>query len=165
MARVSRIFIDYAPYHIYLRGNQKQDVFRSDEDFIKYLCMLKKAKRKYEVSLYAYCLMSNHIHLLIEVLHSRNISKFMHWLNRGYACYFNKEYSKVGHVWQGRFQNRPILKGQYLINVSTYIENNPVRAGIVNDPAEYTWSSYRERCLLTKKNILDPIKIDCSLMV
>jgi len=86
----------------------------------------------------------------------------MHWINRGYTAYFNAKYDKVGHLWQGRFKSNPIVKGQYLINAATYIENNPVRAGIVNDPANYKWSSYKERCLLAERNILDPLKMDCS---
>ena len=162
MPRFSRIFIDNACYHITTRGNQQQEVFRSNEDHEKHIHMLKKAKRKYGILLYAYCLMPNHIHLLIETFSSRNISNFMHWLNRGYTAHFNTKYHKVGHLWQGRFQSRPIIKGQYLVNVATYIENNPVRAAMVNDPADYKWSSYRERCLLSKKHILDPLKMDCS---
>lgn len=162
MPRCSRAFIDYACYHITTRGNQQQDVFNVDADYKRYLAMLVKAKRKYDISLYAYCLMTNHIHLLIQAHLSRNISSFMHWLNRGYTAYFNAKYSKVGHLWQGRFDSRPILKGQYLINVATYIENNPVRAGVVDDPADYEWSSYRERCLLSKGSILDPMRMDLS---
>jgi len=162
MPRSSRIFIDHACYHISIRGNQQQEVFYLNDDFKKYLSILKKAKRKYKIFLYTYCLMSNHIHLLVETLPSKNISKFMHWLNRGYTAYFNHKYNKTGHLWQGRFHSHPIIKGQYLINVATYIENNPVRAGIANDPANYEWSSYRERCLLWKKNILDEMKLDCS---
>ena len=87
----------------------------------------------------------------------------MHWLNRGYTAYFNAKYNKAGHLWQGRFKSNPIIKGQYLINVATYIENNPVRANMVNDPEDYTWSSYRERCLFENKNLLDPITLDLSV--
>jgi len=162
MARSSRIFVDNACYHIIARGNQQQNIFLCAEDYEKYLSMVKKAKRKYGIFLYAYCLMTNHVHLLIEAIKSKNMSKFMHWISRGYTAYFNAKYGKTGHLWQGRFQSRPIVKGQYLINAAVYIENNPVRAGIVNDPADYPWSSYRERCLLTANNRLDEIKIDCS---
>jgi putative transposase len=162
MARCSRTFIDNAVYHLRSRGNQKQDIFFSREDYLKYINILIRAKRKYELLLYAYCLMDNHIHLLIQASRARDISTFMHWLNRGYTAYFNTKYSKVGHLWQGRFKSAPVIKGQYLINVATYIENNPVRAGIVNDPAQYEWSSYRERCLLSDEKILDPLTMDCS---
>jgi len=106
--------------------------------------------------------MNNHVHLLIEANNASNISKFMHWINRGYTAYFNAKYKKTGHLWQGRFRSRPIVKGRYLINTALYIEDNPVRKKIVSDPAGYAWNSYRERCLLTEKSILDELKIDCS---
>lgn len=164
MARCSRILIDNASYHITARGNQQQHIFLCAEDYEKYLSMVKKAKRKYRIFLYAYCLMKNHVHMLIEAIKSKDISKFMHWVNRGYTAYFNAKYGKTGHLWQGRFQSSPIVKGQYLINAATYIENNPVQAGIVNDPADYPWSSYRARCLLANNNIVDEMKIDCRYM-
>jgi len=161
MINPTRSFIDNACYHITTRGNQRQNIFFDPQDRLRYLSILKKAKRKYGILLYSYCLMSNHIHILIQASHSRNISKFMHWVNRGYTAYFNAKYEQSGHLWQGRYRSCPIVKGQYLINTATYIENNPVRAGIANDPSDYIWSSYRERCLFVKKNMLDPLKMDC----
>jgi len=122
--------------------------------------MLKKALKKYSVALYAYCLMPNHVHLLIEPKDVHGMSKCMHWVNRGYTAYFNAKYEKVGHLWQGRFKSKPIIKGRYLINCATYIECNPVRANLVEDPLDYQWSSYKERCLLTDKSILDVITVD-----
>lgn len=162
MSRISRIFIDHACYHVITRGNQKQSIFKEEADFIKYLSILRRAKRKYDVSLYAYCLMPNHIHLLIDSVNSRAISKFMHWINRGYTAYFNTKYNKVGHLWQGRFISKPIVKGRYLIHCATYIEANPIRANLVTDIAEYKWSSYRERCLIEDVGILDTMKIEWS---
>jgi len=159
MARLSRAFLDYSCYHIIVRGNQKQNVFIDNEDFSKYLYTLKKAKRKYKIMLYSYCLMPNHVHLLIEVEKVRNMSKFMHWLNRGYAEYFNVKYQKVGHVWQGRFKSKPILKGQYLVHCANYIECNPIRANITDDIINYEWSSYKERCLLSKIELLDELLV------
>ncbi len=163
MPRSSRLFIDNACYHLRTRGNQKQNVFLNEQDYQKCLEIIKRAKSKYNIHLYAYCLMTNHFHLLIQTFQARNISKFMQWINRGYTAYFNAQYKKVGHLWQGRFQSSPIVKGQYLVNVATYIENNPVRAGIANDPVNYKWSSYQERCIFTKKYLVDPIKLDCSI--
>jgi putative transposase len=87
------------------------------------------------------------------------MSKCMQSLNRGYTAYYNNQYQMVGHLWQGRFKSKPILKGAYLINCATYIEYNPVRAGIVQDPANYLWSSYRERCLIAQKDMLDEIRV------
>jgi putative transposase len=103
--------------------------------------------------------MANHAHLLIELEQARTMSKFMQSLNRGYSAYFNSKYQTVGHVWQGRFKSRPIIKGQYLIHCANYIEHNPIRAGIITDVANYSWSSYKERCLLANKKILDEIKV------
>lgn len=162
MSRISRIFIDHASYHIITRGNQKQRIFNSNEDYLKYLFILKRAKKKYAVVLYAYCLMPNHVHLLISARCARDMSKFMHWINRGYTAYFNTRYEKVGHLWQGRFISKPIIRGSYLIHCATYIEANPVRANIIDDIASYEWTSYRERCLLVNSNIIDEMKIEYS---
>lgn len=160
MPKAARAFIEHACYHIITRGNQKQKVFHEKRDFEKYLCMLKRSCKKYEVCLYAYCLMPNHTHLLVDPAKSAYLSKFMHWLNRGYTAYYNAKYSLVGHLWQGRFKSKPILKNQYLIHCSNYIEANPVRANMVKDIAGYPWSSYNERCLASKKSLIDEIIID-----
>ena len=160
MARITRTFLPNGCYHIIVRGNQKKEVYKEKEDYKKYLDILRRAKKKYEILLYAYCLMPTHPHLLIESRIGRAISSFMHWINRGYTAYFNAKYEKVGHLWQGRFISKPILKGRYLINCANYIEENPVRAKLVGDIADYEWSSYRERCLMTEKSILDEIKIE-----
>lgn len=159
MTRLARTLIDHCCYHIIARGNQKQIVFRNADDFLKYLQIVKKSKSKYAILLYSYCLMPNHVHLLIEVGMARNMSKFMHWINRGYTEYFNSKYQKVGHLWQGRFKSKPILKGQYLIHCSNYIENNPVRGGLAMDIANYEWNSYSERCFASRKNLLDEITV------
>ena len=164
MARLSRVYIDNACYHITVRGNRKKQVFLDEIDHLRCLHIIRKAKKVYGTPIYAYCLMPNHIHLLIDPHDSRKISSFMHWVNRGYTAYFNSRYTTVGHLWQGRFQSRPIIKGAYLINCATYIEMNPVRANIVKNPEDYAWSSYRERCFGNKNDsgILDEIEIEYS---
>jgi len=160
MPRMPRVFMSYACYHVITRGNQKQIIFKDTDDFCNYLKMLKKALRENNILIYSYCLMPNHTHLLIEPKCLSDMSNCMHWLNRGYTAYFNAKYEKVGHLWQGRFKSKPIIKGRYLINCANYIEENPVRAGIVSDPSDYRWSSYRERCLLYDKTLLDDIIIN-----
>ncbi len=116
---------------------------------------MRRSKRKYGISVYAYCLMPNHVHMLVEASPSQNISKFMQWLSRGYTAYFNAKHKKVGHLWQGRFIGKPVLKGDYLIQCATYIEGNPVRAEMVVNMADYRWSSYRGRCLsMTSKGMI-----------
>jgi hypothetical protein len=100
--------------------------------------------------------------MLINSERSKNISKFMHWLNRGYTAYFNTKYSVVGHLWQGRFISKPIVTGYYLIHCATYIEANPVRGRLIDDIASYRWSSYQERCLISNFNIIDQMRVEYS---
>ncbi len=142
-----RLIVDEGCYHIMTRGNRKQKTFRADEDFHRYMGMLIKYKKKYKFRLYGYCLMPNHVHLIGEVV-GKNLSKFMHGLNRSYVIYFNKTYDKVGHLWQDRFKSKLIVKDKYLIDCINYVELNPVRAGLVESPHEYIWSSYRERNMM-----------------
>ena len=147
MAIKTRLVLNNGCYHITTRGNQRQKVFLCEEDYEKYLTMLKKYKRKYTFRLYGHCLMPNHIHLIGEIDKKENLTKFMQGINRAYTAYFNKTYRKVGHLWQGRFKSKIITKDEYLINSINYIELNPVRANIVRFPQEYRWSSYTERNL------------------
>ncbi|MDD4956290.1 MAG: transposase [Candidatus Omnitrophica bacterium] len=158
MPRIPRIYIDNVCYHIMARGTQKNKVFMSSDDRSTYLELLLRAKRKYRISVYAYCLMPNHVHLLVEPPEPYKISKFMHWLNRGYSTYFNVKYGKYGHLWQGRFRSKPILKGDYLLQCASYIEANPIRSNLSNNLHEYHWSSYKERCTFGDMNILDGMK-------
>lgn len=158
MPRLPRVLIENACFHAMTRGNQKQKVFFDKTDYELYLNILRKAKLRYGVRLYSYCLMPNHVHLLVDPKVAYDVSWFMHWINRGYAAYFNKTYNKVGHVWQGRFASKPIIKDEYLLNCSEYIEANPVRAGLVSAVSDYQWSSYRERNQMSgRKRFIDEI--------
>ena len=147
MAKSSRILLDNACYHITTRGNQKQRVFLDAEDYQVYLFKLRKYKTQHGFMLYGFCLMPNHVHLMGEPKVKRNLSKFMQSLNRSYTAYFNKKYSKVGYLWQGRFRSKVIVKDDYLIDCIQYIELNPVRADLSKAPGDYQWSSHKERAL------------------
>lgn len=161
MARTARIFIENACNHILTRGNQKRAVFINEDDFEKYTALLHKYKLKYGCLIYGYCFMPNHIHLVLESpLGVKAMSSFMHCLNQSYAMGFNVTYEKVGHLWQNRYKNFVVLKDSYLYNLITYIEYNPVRAGIVSSPGDYAWSSYGARVLGSKSIILD--KLSCG---
>jgi putative transposase len=142
-----RLLIKNACYHITVRGNQRQKVFFDEKDYKRYLLILRKFKRKFGFLLYGYCLMPNHIHLIGNPKLCANMAKFMQGLSRAYTAYFNKRYKKVGHLWQGRFKSKVIVKDNYLINCIHYVEFNPVRAKIVNSAGESPWSSYQERLL------------------
>lgn len=141
----TRIFIENACYHIYARGNQKQLIFIEEGDFEFYLKQLKHYKIKYSFHLYGYCLMPNHIHLMGRPVVPKKLSNFMQCLQRSYTAYYNKKYSKVGHLWQGKFKAKLIAKDQYALDCISYIETNPVRAKLVNNPKDYIFCSYSER--------------------
>ncbi|MFH1478683.1 MAG: transposase [Candidatus Omnitrophota bacterium] len=147
-----RLLIKNSCYHIIARGNQKQVIFKSNLDYEEYLKRISHYKVKYQFKLYSFCLMPNHIHMIGQIEKEKNLSKFMHGLNRSYTAYFNEKYNKVGYLWQGRFKSKIITKDKYLIDCLTYIELNPVRANIVTTPYEYKWSSYKERVLKITSN-------------
>ncbi|MFA6217519.1 MAG: transposase [Candidatus Omnitrophota bacterium] len=155
MVNVKRLLLDGCCYHIITRGNQKQKVFRCDEDNLEYLKLLKRFKRKYKFHLYAYCLMPNHVHLVGEINDTPLISNFMHDLSRTYTLYFNSKYELVGHLWQGRFKSKIICKDRYLFDCLRYIEYNPVRANLAQNVSEYKWSSYQGRVLDEQNGIID----------
>ncbi len=141
MARRPRIYFPGALYHVIARGNQKQNIFLDEKDFEIYLSYLSEYKSKYSFHLYAYVLMKNHIHLLVEVKEV-SLSKTMQVLQFRYTRYFNKRYRKVGHLFQGRYKAILCDKEQYLLELIRYIHLNPVRAGIVEAPEKYPWSGH-----------------------
>jgi putative transposase len=141
----TRLLIPNACYHIIARGNQKQKVFLDTEDYLKYLFSLRKYKKKFNIRFYGFCLMPNHIHIIVEPQTNPDLPKFMQSLSRAYTAHFNNRYNKVGHLWQNRYKSKVIVKDDYLIDCIHYVELNPVRAGIVRSAGEYCWSSYQER--------------------
>lgn len=157
MPRTSRLLISNVCYHIIQRGNQKQNIFLEEADFKKYLEILLHYKRKYNFKIYAYCLMLNHIHLIVEVKKVSDLPKIMQGISLTYTIWFNKKYNKVGHLWQGRFKNMVIQKDAYLIDCINYIEYNPVRANIVSSPVDYMWSGWKYRVFNIKSSLLDEV--------
>ncbi|MCI0468583.1 MAG: transposase, partial [Nitrospirae bacterium] len=151
MARPLRIEYEGALYHITARGNERNTIYRDEGDYQKFLEILSELPQRYGVILHGYVLMGNHYHLLIETPKG-NITKAMHYLNVAYTGRFNKKYSRVGHLLQGRYKGFLIEKDRYLLSVSRYIHLNPVRAMIVRKPEEYGWSSYSEYIGREKKN-------------
>ncbi|MBN2453766.1 MAG: transposase [Candidatus Omnitrophica bacterium] len=156
MPRIARVFVENACNHVIARGNEKADIFRAKDDFRTYFLLLHKYKLKYGCLVYGYCLMPNHVHLIMESPSGlKGMSRFMHDVNQSYAMYFNIKYDRVGHLWQNRYKSLVVLRDRYLHNLVAYIENNPVRAGIVSVPEDYQWSSYRARVLGAHSIILD----------
>jgi putative transposase len=141
MVRTPRDWCPGATYHVTARGNRKQDLFHDIEDRKKYLSYLQDTKEKFHFTIHAYCLMSNHIHLLIET-HDVPLEQIFRILHTRYAIYFNKKYDYVGHVFQGRYGSTKIDTPAYFIKVSRYIHQNPVKAKLTVVPEYYPWSSY-----------------------
>lgn len=125
-----------------MRGNNRAEIFNSDEDRTTLLNVIGRAKRRYGWKVHAYCLMSNHYHLLTETPEP-NIAAGMQWLNSTYAHRFNEKYERIGHLFQRRYADGIILTDEHLREVIRYIPLNPVRAGLCKRPVDWPWSSYR----------------------
>lgn len=129
-------------YHITARGNRRYTIFRNKEDRLKYLEIVEDAKEKFPFILHSYCLMTNHVHLLIETINEPP-GKIIQYIHYRYARYFNKRNGFEGHLFQGRFKSVIIRNNKQMVDTSCYIHLNPVRAGIATEPEKYQWSSYR----------------------
>ena len=140
MSKLPRPISEYGYYHLMLRGNNKQIIFEERADYVYFLNLLKKFSAEFHVSINAFCLMENHVHLL--VCHTgTDIPTFMKYLAGTYAVWFNQKYNKIGHLFQGRYLSKPIESEESLCKVFRYIINNPKDGGIC--PAkDYPWNSY-----------------------
>ncbi len=130
-------------YHIILRGINKQRIFEDDEDNLYFLEMLKTYKDISGYELYAYCLMSNHLHLLIKE-GEEPLSIAFRRIGASFVYWYNRKYSRSGHLFQDRFKSEPVETGEYFLTVMRYIHQNLLKAGIAKEVQEYPWSSYRE---------------------
>ena len=142
MARPLRIEYADAFYHVTSRGNEQKDVFKSQKDREKFLEYLGSTTKRYGAVIHAYCLMSNHYHLLLETP-DENLSQIMRHINGAYTTYFNVKRKRAGHLFQGRYKAILVEADEYATELSRYIHLNPVRAGMTARPEEYQWSSYR----------------------
>ena len=154
MARKQRIEVEGGLYHIMTRGNNRQPMFYDDDDYLKLLSSLEVQKEKLPYYLYAYCLMTNHVHLLIEQ-QKDDLSRIMHRVLTGYSQYHNRRYHKVGHVLQGRYKAILCQTDHYLAELVRYIHLNPVRAGLVSEPRDYRYSSHRAYLGLDRSGLVD----------
>ncbi|MBZ0167254.1 MAG: transposase [Candidatus Omnitrophica bacterium] len=129
-------------YHVINRGNNQQPIFHDKEDYRRYLGVIYRYKRKFGFRLFAYCLMTNHVHLLVQVGDKASISQIMQSVTICHTRHHHTKYKQSGHLWQGRFRSPIVSDDEYLKNAMIYIEQNPVRAGMANRPEDYPWSSY-----------------------
>ena len=142
MARPLRIQYPGAFYHITARGNERKDVYKNNRDREKFLSYLGTATERYGARIHAYCLMSNHYHLLLETPDG-NLPQIMRHINGAYTTYFNVKRQRSGHLFQGRYKAILVEADEYATQLSRYIHLNPVRAGMVEEPGDYRWSSYQ----------------------
>ncbi len=126
-------------HHIINRGVNKSKIYKSNKDKDKFLDILCKASKTYKVNIHDYCLMDNHYHILLETS-SENLSLFARAINSNYAIYFNKQYKRVGHLWQGRYKSYYIVDEPYLYELFRYIEHNPLKAKMYKKVGDYPYT-------------------------
>lgn len=146
MPRTSRVVLPNYPHHIIQRGHNRQAVFATDDDYLYYLDNLKEWKKELGCKVYAYCLMTNHVHLIIDPGDNpENLALLMKRVSGRQTRYVNKIEGRRGTLWEGRYKSSPVDRDEYLLACCRYVELNPVRAGIVDDPERYKWSSYTNK--------------------
>jgi len=147
MPRPPRVVLPSVPLHIIQRGNNRIPCFTHRNDYPVYLDMLRECALDCGCTLHAYVLMSNHVHLLLSPDDGDSASTMMQRLGRRYVQYFNRRHGRTGTLWEGRFRSSLVHDERYLMICHRYIELNPVRAHMVNAPADYPWSSHRANAL------------------
>ena len=144
MSRIARQYSESGLYHIIFRGLNKQDIFNDTSDFFRLKTTIVKFKQEMNFEVYAYCFMSNHVHIMIKEKQIGEISLIMKRILTGYAMYFNKKYDRTGPLFESRYKSNPIEIDDYFLAVVRYIHQNPLKACMVKEVGEYTWSSYPE---------------------
>jgi putative transposase len=139
--------------HVLNRGNNRCDIFRADKDYAFFLLVLRDASIRHQLDVHSYTLMTNHFHLVATPRVATGLSDVMQVVGTKYVRYFNRRYTRTGRLFEGPFKASPIETEAYWFTCMRYVELNPVRAGLVSDPAEYRWSSYRSNAL----GVSDPL--------
>lgn len=152
----ARITLPEIPLHIIQRGNKRQACFRADDDYRFYLKWLEEYAGKCGCSIHAYVLMTNHVHLLLTPTTAEASGALMKWLGQRYVQYCNRTYRRSGTLWKGRFRSCLAQDDNYVLSCYRYIELNPVRANMVEHPAEYRWSSFRANGQDERDSLLTP---------
>ncbi len=143
MARQPRLTAPGYPHHVIQRGNDRQAIVRDDQDREKLLGLWGEQSTRFQVAMHAYVLMDNHFHLLLTPETVTGLPEMMQAVGRAYVRYFNDRHGRTGTLWEGRYRSSLIETDSYLLACMAYIDLNPVRAGMVSDPAEFPWSSHR----------------------
>jgi putative transposase len=156
MPRPLRNIVPGVAVHLIQRGNNRAACFRRESDYLLYLLHLRELSARLECAVHAYCLMTNHVHLLVSPSSAEACKRLMKQLGQRYAQYFNRTYSRTGPLWDGRYHSSVAASARYVLGCYRYIELNPVAAGMVNHPTLYTWSSYRANALGKDDRIVSP---------
>jgi putative transposase len=156
MARQRRFILPGQPLHVIQRGNNRDILFAANQDYRFYLEKLAEACKRFSCEVHAYVLMTNHVHLLMTPREAEGIGQVMQSLGRCYVQYFNYSYRRTGTLWEGRYRATLIDAETYLLTCYRYIELNPVRAGMVEQPADYPWSSYGYNALGKANQLISP---------
>ena len=156
MARLPRFNAPGQPQHVIQRGNNRSRVFESTRDYLFFKQCLQLAAVRTGCRIHAYVLMTNHVHLLMSQDHSGGIGRAMQSVGGKYARYFNDRRGRTGALWEGRYRATVISSDEYLFACSRYVEENPVRAGMVSDPGDYRWSSFAANALGDEDALVTP---------
>ena len=154
MPRMARKRSESGIYHVILRGINRQEIFYDETDYRYFIDVLREIKSGEAYELHAYCLMGNHVHLLIQEK-TKDLISVMKRLGIRYAFWYNKRYKRVGHVFQDRYRSEPVEDDAYFLTVARYIHQNPLKAGLVQTMEQYPWSSYREYCSKQSMGVAD----------
>jgi putative transposase len=141
MPRTARRLSNSGFYHVLARGHDRKPVFKDPEDYRSYLSHLSRFKRQFPCRCFHFCLMPNHVHLLMQSNSLDNLTALMRRVQQAYQFHWRRRYELVGHLWQGRFKSLPIEEDPYLLECARYIERNPVRAKLCETTVDYPWSS------------------------
>ena len=156
MPRTGRVLLPDIPHHVVQRGHNRQLVFSEYRDFQYYLDTLREWKTGYDIKVYAWCLMTNHVHLILEPPAAvENLGRLMKRLAGRQTRFVNRREGRSGTLWEGRYKSSPIQTDTYFLACCRYVELNPVRAGMVVEPGDYRWSSYPARAARHAAGMLD----------
>jgi REP-associated tyrosine transposase len=145
--------------HLVTRGNARAVVFHGEADYAAFLRLMECACERLPLDVLAWCLMPNHVHLVVRPCSDRDLGRWMHWLLTAHVGTHRARHATVGRIWQGRYKSFPIQADRHLLTVLRYVERNPVRAGLVSHSADWAWSSARAR-LEGGHEILAPSPVD-----
>jgi putative transposase len=163
MPRRPRFHLHGVPLHIVQRGHNREPCFFAEEDYFSYLHWLKEALAEHECALHAYVLMTNHVHLLLTPKEAAAVPKLVISLGRRYVQYINRSYKCTGTLWDSRYKSSLVQADTYLLRCHRYIELNPVRAAMVENPAHYRWTSFRANALGQTDSSISPHEVYRSL--